>query len=184
MDFMDFLIPTQESATDDNIDKLELTPADESAIFLTALRSESASDEEFLRVVSENSTELALYGLIEDTEALEATKTIVRMNRFDKFNAVQKRTCIRLAAQANDPLIKRYIKGRTMMKEAREAIFDKYNNKAKTEARKSLSNSKKKAAAMKSAAGRDITSKIDKSIKKFDADARSGDAIKKGDNLN
>lgn len=141
-------------------------PAIESELFLTALESECSADE-YERLCEESMSEMAIFNLVSDPEiATEATKTIVKMNKSAKFSAIERRAAIRLAEKANDPLYTKYAKGRKLMLESREGIYTKYGNKAKTEAKKIIQNSRRKASAMNSQAGHTIVDKMDRQIAK------------------
>lgn len=143
--------------------------ATESEIFLMALEAE-CSEDEFSAIMENASYEMALYGLIDDADqAMEAMKTIVKMNKKDKFSAIERRAAVRLAKKAKDPAYTKYAKGRTMMLENREIIYRKYGAKAKTEAKQIIQNSRRKATAMGSAAGKSITDKMDKHINEINA---------------
>lgn len=163
-EFMNFL--NENADVDVDSISLEGTGA-EAEIFLTALRDE-CTPEEFNAIVTEAATELELYGLIDSADiATEAQKNIVRLNKAAVFNRTQKRTALRLAERAKDQLFDKYSKFRKRMIEYRLKIYDKYGNKAKSEARKIIANSRRKASAMKSSTGKTITDKMDKQIEKF-----------------
>lgn len=151
----------------DPVEEATLTSADESMIFLSALRDECTEDE-YKALVTEGATEMELYGLIDTADiATEAQKNIVRLNKLANFNKVQKRTAIRLAANAKDQLFEKYSKFRKLMIMYRVKIYQKYGNKAKSEARKIISNSHRKASAMHSTTGNTISQKMDNQVKKF-----------------
>lgn len=152
----------------DNVTLLGDTKA-ETEIFLTALEEE-CTPPEFETLMDQAAMEMALYGLIGDLdEATEATKTIVKMNKTAKYSAIEHRAAIRLAAKGSDPAYQKYAKGRAMMIEARNAIYTKYGAKAKSEAKKIIQNSKRKASAMGSSAGKSINDKMDAQIAKATA---------------
>lgn len=138
----------------------------ESEIFLSVLRNECSSDEEFASILESCGTELALYGLLTDPElAMEAAKKVVVKDwKTANFNRVAKRTAIRMAMINNDPLYTKYKKYRDLLIEARDKIYQKYSGKAAKEAKKIIANARKKAGNMSSAPGKDIVSKIDKAI--------------------
>ena len=144
----------------------------ESEVVLTAIRNECDSDEEFSAILESAGTELALYDVIADADmATEAAKRIVIQDwKQANFNRIAKRTAIRMAMLAGDPLYTTYRKYRELLLDTREKIYTKYGSKAKVEARKIIKNARNKAANMNSAAGKDITSKIDAQIAKAEND--------------
>lgn len=149
-----------------SIDDVKLTPADEAAIFLEALQDACDSAEEYQTLVMENATELALYGLIPDADiANEAVKKIVyKQTKEMNLNREQSKAALRLAKNANSPEWKKYHKARTKMLEEKENIFKKFGSKAKTEAKKIISNARRKASSIPSVTGKTITEKMDKKI--------------------
>ena len=143
----------------------------ESEIILTAIRNECTSDEEFSALLESAGTEMALYDILQDADlATEAAKKIVVQDwKAAQYNRIVKRTAIRLAMINNDPLYTKYKKYRDLLFEARDKIYVKYSSRAKVEAKKIIKNARNKAANMNSAAGRDITSKIDAQIAKAES---------------
>ena len=143
----------------------------ESEIILTAIRNECESDEQFAAILEAAGTEMALYDIISDADmATEAAKKIVVKDwKTANYNRICKRTAIRMAMINNDALYTKYKKYRDLLIETREKIYAKYGNKARVEARKIIMNARNKAANMNSAAGKDITSKIDAQIAKAEA---------------
>lgn len=138
----------------------------ESEIFMEALREE-CTPEEYNAIMEDSAVEMALYGLIDDADvAMEANRTIVKMSKQGSFNRIEKRAAIRLAQKAQDSLYEKYAKYRKLFIEFRDKIYQKYGTKAKTEAKKILQNSRRKATSMPSAAGKSIVDKMDVSIKK------------------
>lgn len=165
--------------SDSFMNEAVLTPADESYIFLEALRGE-CTPEEFVNLALESATELELYGLIDNADfAMEARRNIVKLNKFATLSSVQKRTALRIGARKNDPAYKIYKKHRDLMIKAREKLFTKYASQSKTEAKKIMANSKHKASAMSTPKGKSIADKMDKAIKKADSNIRNHKAIKK-----
>lgn len=161
-DVMNFL-----NSDNTDIDSLTLSPADESAIFLTALQ-DTCDAEEYNELVMEHASELALYGLIDDANIVtEAQKITYKVTKQATFSREQKRAALRLARKADCPEWKLYHKYRTLMIEQREKIYAKFGSKAKTEARKVIQNSKRKASSMNSVTGKTITDKMDKKIKEM-----------------
>ena len=152
-----------------NIDDLTLDAADESAVFLAALQ-DTCTPEEFNSLVMENLTELELYGLIDSAEVAQEGFKIVKhkITKQENLNREQAKAAFRLAKKANSPEWKAYTKARTKMKEARAKIFTKFASKSKSEARKVLQNSKRKASNMPSVTGKTISDKIDKKIKEME----------------
>ena len=144
----------------------------ESEIILTAIRNECETDQEFATILESAGTELALYDVIADADmATEAAKRIVVQDwKQANFNRVCKRTAIRMAMVAGDPLYDKYRKYRDLLLETREKIYQRYGNKAKVEAKKIIKNSRNKAANMNSETGKSITSKIDAQIAKAEND--------------
>lgn len=183
---IDDLFNDAETETDDSAlesalfnDDVVLTPADESYIFLEALRSE-CTPEEFNELAIESATELELYGLIDSADsAMEGQRNIVKLNKFATLSSVQKRTAIRIGARKNDPDYKIYKKHRDAMIKAREKLFTKFASQSKSEAKKIMTNSKHKASAMSTPKGKSIADKMDKAIKKVDKNIRNHSAIKK-----
>lgn len=148
-----------------NADSIELDKADESAILLTALE-DACTPEEF-QLVMEHLHELELYGLIESAEiATEAKKIVYKQTKQMNLDREQSKAALRLAKKANTASWKKYQRGRKMMLEAREEIFKQFGSKGKTEAKKVLSNSRKKASSMKgnTVTGKTISDKLDKKI--------------------
>lgn len=143
---------------------LEGDAAVESELFLAALESE-CTPEEYAALMDECAVEMALYGLIDDAEsAMEASRTIVKFSKKDTFDKVAARACIRLAEKANDPEYKKYQKYRALWKESRDKIYKKYMTKARSETKRVLSNSKRKATSMVSDGANSVVSKMDKAI--------------------
>lgn len=140
----------------------------ESEITLSAIRESCGSDEEFATLIEDAATEMALYDVISDAEiATEASKKIVITDfKAANFNRIEKRTAIRLAMINDDQLYHKYRKYRDLFLQAREAIYKKYQAKAKQETRRIIMNSRRKAANMSSPAGKTIVDKIDKQIDK------------------
>lgn len=143
-------------------------PAIESEIVLTALRDECATDAEYADLINASAIEMSLYGVIDDADAaMEAAKKIVIKDyKSANFNRIQRRTAIRLAMKANDPLYRKYKKYRDLFIEARNGIYQKYGAKAKTESRKIIQNAKRKSANIETKTGKSITEKMDAQIKK------------------
>jgi vacuolar-type H+-ATPase subunit H len=148
-----------------NADDVTLTKADESAILLTALQ-DACTPEEY-QLVMENMHELELYGLIDNADIVtEAKKIVYKQTREMNLNREQQKAAIRLARAANTASYKKYEKGRKMWKEAKAEICKQFGSKAKTEAKKVISNSRKKSSAMKSSTvtGKVISDKLDKKV--------------------
>jgi len=155
-----------------------LTPADESAIFMEALRSQ-CTPEEFQELAIESAYSLELYGLIQSADpAMESQKNIVRLNKLATISSVQKRTAIRMGQRKNDVDYKNYKKHRDLMIEARAKLFKKYASASKTEAKKIMMASKHKASTMSTPAGKSIANKMDKAIKEADKNIRNHKAVK------
>ena len=154
--------------SEDDVDNITLDAADESAIFLTALQ-DVCTPEEYEELVLENATELALYGLIENADMVtEAKKIVYKQTKEMNMNREQARAALRLAKKADSVDYKQYKKYRNLMIQARNKIYAKYGAKAKTEAKKVLQNSKRKASASNSVTGSTITKKMDKKIKEIE----------------
>lgn len=152
-----------------NADDVTLDKADESAILLTALE-DACTPEEF-QLVMENLHELELYGLIESAEiATEAKKIVYKQTKQMNLNREQSKAALRLAKKANTASWKKYQRGRAMMLEGREEIFKQFGSKGKTEAKKVLNNSKKKASSMKgnTVTGKTLDKNLDKKINEID----------------
>ena len=160
-DVMNFL----ETAS---IEDVKLTPADEAAIFLAALEDACETPEEFNQLVMENATELELYQLIPDASIVtEAKKIVYKQTKAMNLGREQSKAALRMAKNANTADWKKYQRGRQMMLEARENIFNKFQGKAKQEAKKVVSGAKRKASSMNSTTGKSITEKMDKKIKEM-----------------
>ena len=145
--------------------------ATEAEVFLLALRNECASDEEFASILESAGTEMALYDVIPDADiAIEAAKKIVVHDwKTSNFNRIAHRTAIRMAKVNNDTLYAKYSKHRAQFLADREAIFKKYEAKARSQARKIIMNARQKAANMDSTTGKSITQKMDQQIAKIEA---------------
>lgn len=170
-----------EGATiDDGSENLDLDPAAESAIFLECMYDGCNSFEEFEQLVEENAIEWNMCGLINSAdEAFEAVKRI-KIDNFKQVNLDRetRRECIRLAKVNNDPNYPKYAKYRKLMKEYREKIFARWETKARSNARRSIANSKKKAASISSSRkAAQTTAKLDSTLKKLDKNGRNGTAI-------
>lgn len=195
-----------ENAYDSMIDSLlsDDTPAPEvderdvltnglESIILCDVLHETCTAEEYRSFLSENATELELYGLI-DREAMatesygEADETedsatearnVVKLNRDAVISREEARIAIGLAKQANDPLYKYYHKYAVLKRKFRDKIYAKYGTKARPIARKAVMNSRNKASAMNSKTGTTVINKIDQRIMRLDKNGRNGQAIKK-----
>ena len=148
-----------------NADDVTFDKADESAVLLAALE-DTCTPEEF-QLVMDNLHELELYGLIESADiATEAKKIVYKQTNQMNLNREQSKAALRLAKKANTASWKKYQRGRTMMLEAREEIFKQFGSKGKSEAKKVISNSRKKASSMKgnTVTGKTISDNLDKKI--------------------
>ena len=147
-----------------DVNSIQLDPADESAIFLAAMQ-DVCTEDEYNTLVMENATELALFGLIEDANIVtEAKKIVYKQTKEMNMSREQGKAALRLAKKANDPLWQKYQKYRALMFEYKQKIYTKYGTKGKTEAKRVLNNSKKKASAANSVTGTTIVEKMDKKI--------------------
>lgn len=154
---------TQDSEI--NIDNIQLTPADESAILLSALRDTCANEDEYNALVMEGAIEMELYGLIDSAAIVtEAQRNIVKLNKQANFSREESKACFRLAKRANDPHYAKYKKYNDLRKAEREYIYTKYASKGKTEAKAVINNSRRKASSMPSKTGKSIVDKMDKKI--------------------
>lgn len=153
---------------EDNVDDIVLDSADESAILLAALQ-DVCTEQEYQELVMENAHELALYGLIDDPEMVQEAATIVKhkITKQESLNREQAKAAFRLARKQNSAEWKNYHKHRAQMIEDRQKIFAKYNSKAKSEAKKVITNSKRKSSSMTSVTGRTIDAKLDKKVKEL-----------------
>ena len=172
--------PGLENVTIGDDDEYVCTPTEESAIFLDAIASECATVDEFYTLVEENAVEWEMCGLIEDASvALEAVKRMKIDNWRDvNRGRVAGSEAIRMAKRDNSPDYKKYKKYRDLYFKYKKKIEKKYGNRAKIAARRSIANSQRKSACVKSAQGAGITKKLDTTIKKLDKDGRNGTAIK------
>ena len=147
---------------EDARDDAELTIAAEAAIFMDTVRETFDSDEEFVQYVQENAVEWELYGLIPSaSRALEAIKTI-KVGDWKQKNRQRliRRECIRIACKKNDPNYVKYKKYRTLMRQYRQKIFDKYESKAKSNVLKAKSNSAAKASNIKTSSGKNLEQRV------------------------
>lgn len=169
---LDDLMNVVESAS---IDDIVLTPADESAIFLAAMQ-DVCTPEEYHTLVTEQATEMELYGLIESAEiATEARKIVYKQTKQMNLNREQAKAALRMAKRENSADWKKYARGRKMMMEARDAIFKKHASKAMAESRRIINNASKKASSLKKDGrdGRvDINAKIQKKVAEVNKKAR------------
>ena len=160
------LMETLDSLISPDEVSLEGDTAVESELFLAALESE-CTPEEYASLMEDCAVEMALYGLIDNAEsALEASRTVVKFSKRDTFDKVAARAAIRLAEKANDPEYKKYKKYRDLWRQSRDKIYKKYMTKARSEAKKVLSNSKRKATAMVSDGSKSVVDKMDAAIQK------------------
>jgi len=147
-----------------NIDTLTLDVADESAVFLEALK-DSCTPDEYNTIVTESATELELYGLIDTAEiATEAQRNIVKLNKQAAFSREEAKACFRLAKKANDPHFAKYKKYLDLKNGEKEYIYQKYGSRAKVVAKDVIRNSRRKASTMPSQTGKNIMAKMDKKI--------------------
>lgn len=140
----------------------DLTIAAEAAIFMDTVRESFESDEEFAQYVQENAVEWELFGLIPSaSRALEAIKTLKIDNwKIKNRQRLIRRECIRIACKKNDPNYAKYKKYRDLMRQYRQKIFDKYENKAKSNVLKAKNNSIAKASNMTTSSGRDLNNRV------------------------
>lgn len=184
----------EESVIREVSDEEMLTPGMESILFLEALRATCASEEEYKTILSENATELQLYGVVdpvaiaresyededgEEEEIATEAKNIVRLNKQARVSTEVARISIGLAKKANDPLYKQYHKYSVLKRQFREKIYAKYGSRATPLARKAVANGRNRAAMINSPAGAGIVSKIDSRLKQLDKAARNMTAIKR-----
>ena len=184
-----------ESVEREVSDEEMLTSGMESILFLEALRATCASEDEYKQIITENATELQLYGVVDpvaiareswseddeevDEEVATEAKNIVRLNKQARVNTEVARMSIGLAKKANDPLYKAYHKHSVLKRKFRDKIYAKYNSRATPLARKAVANGRNRAAMINSPAGAGIVSKIDSRLKQLDKSARNMSAIKK-----
>ena len=180
----------EESVIEVSDDEI-LDSAMESTIFLDALKA-TCTPEEFKQILSENATELQLYGIVDpiaiakesyeegedDEEIATEARSIVRLSKEAKINTEEARIAIGLAKKSKDPLYTSYKKHSTLKRQFRDKIYAKYGSRAKPLARKALSNGRNRAAMMNSPAGVSIVSKIDSRLKQLNKSARNMTAIK------
>ena len=132
-----------EGATFDTTED-ELTPAEESAIFLDAMYSSCNSPEEFIDMVEENATVWEMYGLIQDaTAATEAVKRM-KIDNWKKVNLdrVAARESIRLAQKNKSADYKKYVKYRALFKKYRDKILKRFGVRSKSVARRAIASAK------------------------------------------
>ena len=199
MDYFNDLF-NEDSFSDTSVDSsmesfadVPLTDEDDAMIFLEALY-ESCSEEEFIAIMKESAYDLDAAGLVpaEVCEALvekynndgsiatEAVKKVIIKDwKSAKFNKIERKTAINMAKRNNDPNYKKYKFHRDKMKSFRAKIYQKYGAKAKTETRRIIKNSKRKASTISTPQGKSITTKMDEQIKRLDQNGRNNTAIKK-----
>lgn len=153
---------------DDEAYEDSLSPAAEAAILLETLRSECASDEEFVNLVTESAAEMQLYGLIPDADAaLEATRVIKVENwKIKERDRLVKRECIRIGYRRKDKNYAMYKKYRDLMRQYRAKLFARYTNEAKRNVLHAQQNARAKASTINTSTGRELTSRINASINK------------------
>lgn len=172
-----------ENATDEYADEYVeesfIDDADESAIVISSIL-ESMGVEEGLNFIIENAQEMYAYGLISDADyAMEAAKNIVKLNKDANLSRETSVTAIRLARNANDPLYKKYRVAKDKYMAARAAIHQKYGAKAKSIARKTIANSKRKASTMNSKTGAELSKRMDKQVQNYQVGKKNNPAIAK-----
>ena len=142
--------------------------ADRAFIVLAALK-ESCTPEEFEQY-TKDAAALELFQVVPNaTAAMEAVeKRITKITRQSKLTQATKVTCMRMAKENGDPNYEKYKKYRALMVEFRTKIYNKYQNKATRVARQIVSGAKHNAAAMKTPAGRGISDKLEKTVKKIE----------------
>jgi len=171
-----------------------LTSEDDAMIFLEALYA-GTSEEEFVDILRESAFDLDAAGLVPaqvceaivakiDEEGAEVAteaikKVVIKDWKSARFHKVEKKTAINLAKRNGDPHYKKYKKFRELMKRERAAIYKKWGNKSKTEAKRIIRNAKRKASTISTPHGKSITAKMDEQIKKLDNNGRNNRAIKK-----
>lgn len=134
--------------TEPNLDEIQATPADEAAIFLTAMQ-EACTPEEFNSLVMENMTTLELYGLIDDAEvATEAQKIVYKQTKQQTLTREQNKMVMRLAKRLGLPEYQKYRKYILAARKERDKMRQKLASKAKQEVKRSMSNAKRKASSM------------------------------------
>ena len=163
-DIMNFL-----SDSENNYDDVELSSADESAIFLAALQ-DSCTPEEYEQLVLENATELELYGLIENAEMVKEAMTVVKhkITKQENLKREQSKAALRIAKRKNTPEYRKYKFHKQKMREYRDKIYAKTASNAKKEAKNVVMNAKRKASSMNTVTGKTITEKMDKKIKEME----------------
>ena len=139
------------------------------AVLLAGIQ-EQCTPEEFQDIVVENAHLWEIYGLFDaDSVATEATKKVVaKYTKYSYLSAATKRAAFRLARAAGDPNYEKY----------REKVLDKWNSKATREAKRILRGASATAGSVKDARGKQMEDKIDKALKKTNAEGRNGTAIK------
>lgn len=165
---MSMELGTLDLIKDINIDSISLSPADEADIFLTAIQ-DALTPEEYASVM-ENLTELELYGLIESAEiATEAKKIVYKQTKQMNLNREQAKAAFRLAKKANAGCWKKYHHHRQEMIKNRDIIFRTYGPKAKSEAKRVIMNSRKKASSMSNntVTGKTISDGLDKKVQEY-----------------
>lgn len=189
----DAVAPAEESVTTE----IEIDPesvldnAMESMVLLDVLR-ETCTKDEYTQFLTDNATELELYGLIDrDSMATEAysdnddgdaameAKNIVRLNRDANIAREEARIAIGLAKKSKDQLYDYYKKYSGLKRKFRDKIYGKYGSKAKPLARKAVLNSRNRASVMNSKTGTTIMNKIDQRIKQLDRNGRNDSAVQK-----
>lgn len=178
-DLLDFLMEDDDISV--GTESVSIDNADDMASVLLAGVLEQCTPEEYQEIVQENAHLWELYGLIPDADmvATEATKKVVaKYTKYSYLSAATKRAAFRLARAAGDPNYDKYIKYRNLMRQYREKVLDKWNSKASREAKRILRGAATTAGSVKDTRGKQMEEKIDKALKKTNAEGRNGQAIR------
>ena len=202
MSYLDNILDiVNESFVDGEIEgdiMMDLTPEQETDAFISFIQ-DSFTATEAIDIFS-NGEELAMYGLIHDAQAAyDAMESIMGEYGVDPVAAVTKarkvvvvddwkktnfnrqvyRNAMKLAVQNQDPNALKAQKHKKLYYHYRDLVYKKWLSKAQKYTKDQMRKNKNKAANMKSAAGKQITDKIDQTIKQTDAKGRTKTAIKK-----
>ena len=187
-------ITPEELSGEVTVESARLTsPEDTTAVLLSALEG-VCDPEEFHELAYESANLFATYGIYHDADevraayesiapAIEASipskkKTIVITTKATVMDRATKQAMMRLAKNAGDPNYEKYRKYKKLMVEYRQKIRDKWESKAKKEARRILMGKGQTAAAVKDTRGRQMEDKIKDAIEKTNSEGRNHKAIK------
>lgn len=173
-----------------------LSPEVNAEIFLLAME-ETCTPDEFYNIVIEGAVELEAFGIIPRAEMISevydveeirtssitnesfapateaqkkyAKKVVVKQDKDTIRDRIEKRACIRLGKENNDPNFKGYAKARKAMIAYREALYKRWLPEARKAAKVSMTATSAKASTMGNARGASIVDKMDQQIEKINS---------------